>query len=134
MNAPTIESTDAFVERAHRGQPYGDEPYVNHVRRVAERLRPHGEWAVMAGLLHDWVEDCEGDLPALYDMGYPDVVIEAVDAVSLRENEEYDAPIMRATAHPLGCLVKLAAEQERCPHFLRVAGLTGPELSPKIIG
>lgn len=122
MSAPTIASTVAFVTEAHHGYLYGDEPYVNHVLRVAERLRLHGEWAVMAGLLHDWVEDCAGSLPALYDMGYPDIVVEAVDAVTLRENEEYDALIMRAAAHPLGCLVKLAAEQERCPHFLRVAG------------
>lgn len=105
---PTVSYTDEFVALAHQGQPYGEEPYVNHVRRVAERLRPHGEWAYMAGLLHDAVEDTSVTLELLGDLGYPDVVVDAVDAVTLREGEDYMDLIARAAAHPLGCLVKLA--------------------------
>lgn len=130
-NAPTIASTDAFVAKAHEGQLYGTEPYVNHLRRVAQRLRRHGEYAVMAGLLHDWVEDCDGDLNTLYDMGYPDVVVEAVDAVTLRENEAYDALIMRAAAHPLGCLVKIADNMDDTDRLLELR-FTDPDRADRL--
>src|SRR4051794_39580089 len=131
-SAPTIASTDKFVAQAHAGQKYGEEPYVNHVRRVAERLREHGEWAVMAGLLHDWLEDCAGDLGYLYDQGYPDIVIEAVDAVSLREHEQYDDLIMRAAAHPLGCLVKLCDNADNMSRLDDLAK-TDPERAQRLM-
>lgn len=105
---PTLMSTDELVEAFHRGQSYGDEPYVNHVRRVAERLRPHGEWAYMAGLLHDVVEDTEMTLDGLWRLNYPAVVVEAVDAVTCRDAEDYFDRVHIAAAHPLGCHVKLA--------------------------
>jgi (p)ppGpp synthase/HD superfamily hydrolase len=105
---PGVSYTDEFVALAHQGQPYGEEPYVNHVRRVAGRLRPHGEWAYMAGLLHDVVEDTVVTLKLLRDLGYPDMVVRAVDAVTLREGENYMDRIYIAAAHPLACHVKLA--------------------------
>jgi (p)ppGpp synthase/HD superfamily hydrolase len=131
MSAPSIADTIAFVTEAHRGQPYGGQPYVNHVRWVAERLREHGEHAVLAGLLHDWLEDCDGDVGFLYDQGYPDVVIEAVEAVSLRPGEEYDALIMRAAAHPLGCLVKLCDNAENMSRLDELAE-TDPERADRL--
>lgn len=106
--SPTVSYTNEFVALAHEGQPYGEEPYVNHVRRVAERLRPHGEWAYMAGLLHDAVEDTAVTLDLLWQMGYPEMVIRAVDTVTLRDAEDYMDRIYIAAAHPLGCHVKLA--------------------------
>lgn len=109
MSAPTVGGTEAFVTMAHHGQvDKAGRPYIEHVFAVAHRLRPHGEWAYLAGLLHDWVEDCDGDLGYLYDQGYPDIVVEAVDAVSRRDGEEYEDFVWRASQHPLGCLVKLA--------------------------
>jgi (p)ppGpp synthase/HD superfamily hydrolase len=115
INLPTADETDAFVLACHAGQfDKLGVPYIEHVRAVAFNLRSHGEWAYMAGLLHDVVEDCEVELAALYDMGYPDIVVEAVDAVSRRDDalegayENYDAFVLRASQHPLGCLVKLS--------------------------
>lgn len=114
---PTLAYTARFVEQAHRGQRYGDwpnidgtvgDPYVTHVRDVARRLRPHGVHAVMAGLLHDTVEDTPVTLGLLAELGFPDQVIAAVDAVTRRPDEEYDDLIKRAVEEPLGCLVKLA--------------------------
>lgn len=119
-DAPTVASTIEFVTQAHAGQPYGDEPYVNHVLRVAAGVVGHGRWAVMAGLLHDVVEDCSVDLAALYDMAYPDAVIEAVDAVTKRKHETYDELIARAAAHPLGCIVKLADNHENRARLWRL--------------
>jgi (p)ppGpp synthase/HD superfamily hydrolase len=131
VGAPTIASTDEFAAKAHASQLYGGEPYVEHVRRVAKRLQARGEWAVMAGLLHSVVEDCGVDLAALYDMGYPDVVVEAVDAVTRRDGEEYDELIARAAAHPLGCLVKLADNLDNTAHLPEIA-LADPERADRL--
>lgn len=110
---PTLAFTRWFVERMHRGQTdKAGNPYVNHVEAVGARLQEHGEWAVMAGLLHDAVEDTEVTLGMLRALGYPDVVVGAVDAVTRRDSEAYDELIERAAKHPLGCLVKLADNAE----------------------
>lgn len=114
---PTLDETDRFVAEAHAEQIYGDwpnpdgtvgMPYVEHVRQVGRRLQAHGEWAVMAGLLHDVVEDTAVTFDFLRRLDYPEIVVEAVDAVTRRDGEDYPDLIRRAAAHPLGCLVKLA--------------------------
>lgn len=112
VRKPTVADTDELAKAMHKGQPYGTEPYVNHVRRVAERLRPNGEWAYMAGLLHDVIEDTSMTLDRLRWRRYPELVVEAVDAVTLREDEDYFDRIHIAAAHVLGCLVKIADNTE----------------------
>ncbi len=44
----------------------------------------------------------------LLQLGFPAIVVEAVEAVSRRAGESYPQLIERAAAHPLGRLVKLA--------------------------
>lgn len=53
----------ARVHATHRRKGQADEPYVNHVLEVAHILAEHGapEEAVLAGLLHDTVEDSADD-------------------------------------------------------------------------
>ncbi len=53
----------ARVHAAHRRKGASAEPYVNHVIEVAQILAEHGapEEAVIAGLLHDTVEDSADD-------------------------------------------------------------------------
>lgn len=107
-NAPTIGETDAFAERAHHGQvDKASNPYIDHPRAVAKALVEHGEHAIMAGLLHDVVEDTDVTLENLRAMGYPEEVVAAVDSVTRREDETYMDLIRRAAANPLGRLVKL---------------------------
>lgn len=105
----TVEDADAFAERAHRGQvdKTGD-PYIDHPRAVAALLAEHGPHAVMAGLLHDVVEDTEITLDDLRAEGFPEEVVSAVDSVTRRPGEPYLDMVRRAAAHPLGRLVKLA--------------------------
>ena len=62
----------ARVHATHRRKGAAAEPYVNHVLEVAEILATHGAptAAIIAGLLHDTVEDSDADpipttLPAI---------------------------------------------------------------------
>ncbi|SNT64362.1 HD domain-containing protein [Asanoa hainanensis] len=106
---PTVEETDAFAARCHEGQvDKAGRPYIDHPRTVAAALVGHGDEAVMAGLLHDVVEDCGVTLDELRAMGYPERVVSAGDSVSHRGGETYLDGIRRAAADPLGRLVKLA--------------------------
>jgi (p)ppGpp synthase/HD superfamily hydrolase len=106
---PTVEETDAFAARCHEGQvDKAGQPYIEHQRAVAAALVEHGDEAVMAGLLHDVVEDCGVTLDQLRAMGYPERVVAAVDSVSHRDGEAYLDAIRRAAADPLGRLVKLS--------------------------
>ena len=54
-----INKAKAFAEIAHRGQKYGDMPYMYHVESVVDILKPYGEMAQVIGYLHDVVEDTD---------------------------------------------------------------------------
>lgn len=106
---PTIHDADALAEVAHAGQvDKAGNPYIDHPRAVAATLAEHGDNAVMAGLLHDTVEDTDITLDRLRQMGFPAEVVDAVDAVTRRDGETYMQFVARAAQHPLGRLVKLA--------------------------
>lgn len=105
----TVADARELAYAAHRGQvDKADAPYYDHVAEVAKRLVEHGEMAVMAGLLHDIVEDTDVTLEQLREMGFPEAVVRAVDTVTRRDGEAYMDLIARAAADPLGRLVKLA--------------------------
>lgn len=118
--SPNASATDELVERLHRGQRYGQEPYINHLRRVARRLAGHGEHAYIAGLLHDSVEDTSMTLARLRSLGYPEIVVGAVEAVTCLPGEDYFDRIRIACAHPLGVHVKFAGNRD---NFANVAVL-----------
>ncbi|MBF9135160.1 HD domain-containing protein [Plantactinospora sp. S1510] len=106
---PTVADAAALAERAHAGQvDKAGRPYVEHVRAVAGMLHRFGENAVMAGWLHDTVEDTWVTLAYLREQGYPEEVVGAVDSVSRRPGEAYEDMLDRAVRHPVGLKVKLA--------------------------
>ena len=115
----TVPDAHLLALHAHEGQvdKQGRDYYLAHLRPIAEALRPYGPHAEMAGALHDIVEDtCDHpdparryDLDRLRVLGVPEVVVEAIDAVTRRPGEPYiSGLIRRSAAHPLGRLVKLA--------------------------
>ncbi|MFJ1539219.1 HD domain-containing protein [Micromonospora chalcea] len=109
--APTVADADHLAFRAHHGQvDKAGRPYIDHPRAVAAILaqQGHSDHAVMAGLLHDVVEDTPITLDDLRAAGFPEDVVSAVDAVTRRDGETYMDMIRRAAADPLGRLVKLA--------------------------
>jgi (p)ppGpp synthase/HD superfamily hydrolase len=104
----TVDDARELAIAAHQGQvDKAGRPYIEHPKTVAEMLALHGELAVMAGWLHDVVEDTPVTLDQLREMGFPPEVVAAVDSVTWRDGETYEDLIRRAAADPLGRLVKL---------------------------
>jgi (p)ppGpp synthase/HD superfamily hydrolase len=99
-----------LVRRAHAGQvdKQGRDYVEHHLLPIAELLRPYGEEAYAAGLLHDILEDTATTSAELLAAGVPTAVVRAVESVSRRPGEPYEQLISRAAADPLGRLVKLA--------------------------
>lgn len=102
-----LESAIALAVRAHAGQrdKYGA-PYVLHPLRVM--LRCEGELARIVAVLHDVVEDTPITLDELRAQGFPETVIEALDLLTRRAGDSYEAFIERIAPHPLARRVKLA--------------------------
>ena len=103
----TLEQAILLAVQAHQGQrdKVGG-PYILHPLRVMGRVR--SEIAMMAAILHDVVEDTPYTLDDLREAGYPDAVIAAVDCLTRRSDETYEAFIERIKPNPLACAVKIA--------------------------
>src|SRR5688572_998959 len=109
MQEPTVCFTSALAGHAHAGQvDKAGKPYIDHPIAVAAALARYGDNAVMAGLLHDVVEDTPITLETLRVLGYPEEVVRPVDSVTRRKGETYFTMIRRAAADALGCIVKMA--------------------------
>ncbi|MCU0514813.1 MAG: GTP pyrophosphokinase [Anaerolineae bacterium] len=104
---PTLEDAIALALHAHRGQTdrYAM-PYILHPLRLL--LKMTDDVARMAAVLHDVVEDTPVTLADLRQAGYPEVVVQAVDALTRRPEEDYMDYVRRAGAHPVARRVKLA--------------------------
>ncbi len=97
MNAAEIlraASYAAWMHREQRRKGAGDVPYINHVLDVARRvaLSAHGEdpLLIVAALLHDVVEDTEGEEAEIREMFGGEVaalVMEVTDDKSLPKAE-----------------------------------------------
>jgi len=101
-----------FAMNAHAGQKYGDEPYIHHPVRVADRIGHSDEIGVAVAFLHDVVEDTEYTLEDLRRNGFQDEILEAVDAITRRKNEKYFDYIRRLSENPIAKRVKIADLQE----------------------
>ncbi|AYG78093.1 GTP pyrophosphokinase [Streptomyces hundungensis] len=79
----SVDEVDALAAKAHAAQENRiGVPYVEHVRSVAAGLAPFGDELVMAGLLHDILEDTDWTAERLREAGVPARVVEIVEAVT----------------------------------------------------
>ena len=107
MSAPTLEDAIALAVEAHRGQrDKAGQTYILHPLRVMMRLETEPER--MVAVLHDVVEDSPWTLERLRGLGYPEEVLGALDCLTKREGETYEAFIERLLPHPLARRVKRA--------------------------
>lgn len=102
-----LEDAIEIAVQAHRGQTdKAGAPYVLHPLRMMCRVETEAEKIV--AVLHDVIEDMDWTFEALRDRGFPNEILAALDCLSRREDETYDAFIERAKTNPLARRVKLA--------------------------
>lgn len=100
-----LASKIAFT--AHEGQTdRAGKPYIEHPVRVAQATETADEFVV--AMLHDVAEDCpEWPLSRLAEH-FPPNIIAALECLTKRPGEDYEAFIERVATNPLAVKVKLA--------------------------
>jgi GTP diphosphokinase / guanosine-3',5'-bis(diphosphate) 3'-diphosphatase len=80
--------------------------YILHPLRVMMAVA--GETEKIVAVLHDVVEDTDWTIEKIAEAGFPAAVVEALDALTKREGEEYFAYVARAAVNPIARAVKIA--------------------------
>ena len=94
----------------HFGQKYNDEPYANHVMRVADRCKDIDEKIV--ALLHDILEDTSFSRDNIKYM-FGDRILDAVVCITRQKGEDYfEEYIKRVKTNDLAKVVKIADLEE----------------------
>lgn len=121
-----LEDAIALAVRAHAGQvDKNGQPYILHPLRMM--LAVEGDAARMVAVLHDVVEDTPVTLAELRAAGFPAAVVEAVDHLTRRETETYEAFILRVKPHALARQVKRADLRDNMD-VLRLAAITDADV------
>jgi (p)ppGpp synthase/HD superfamily hydrolase len=103
----TLEDAILLAAQAHQGQrDRNGQPYVLHVLRVM--LRVETDEQRTAAVLHDLVEDTPHSLEELRALGFDEHVVHAVDCLTHRDGEPYEAYVQRAASDPIARVVKVA--------------------------
>lgn len=109
-----ITHAERVARAAHEGQTdKAGAPYITHPERVArtagsaapETIR---EEVQAVAWLHDAVEDTGVTLETLRADGFPDSVLEAVDAMTKRQGESPEGYFQRVRSNPIARIVKAA--------------------------
>lgn len=103
----TLERAIAIAAAAHAGvADKGGQPYILHPLRVMLAVESTEER--IAAVLHDVIEDTPWTLDQLHQEGFSSVVLQALDALTKRDDEDYLTFVRRAGSHPVARVVKLA--------------------------
>jgi (p)ppGpp synthase/HD superfamily hydrolase len=106
----TIEHAFAIAAFYHAGtKDKGGQPYFKHPLWIASELLYRGasNTEISVGILHDVVEDTPVTLDMLREWNFSDEVIEAVDALTRRNNEERFEYIRRIASNRIAKRIKL---------------------------
>lgn len=121
-HAPTLEDAIVLAAQAHRGQVYpsaSGEPFILHPLRVMLRMESDVERIV--AVLHDVIEDTACTFDTLRHAGYSERIISALDRLTHRDDETYEAYIERVKGDRLARRVKLADLAENLANSRRLA-------------
>ncbi len=103
----TLEKAIELAAKAHAGQvDRGGHPYILHPLRVM--MAVEGEYVRMAAVLHDVIEDSVYTIGDLVRLGFPQIVIDAVVALSRPPGMSRLDAAKKAAAHPIARVVKIA--------------------------
>jgi (p)ppGpp synthase/HD superfamily hydrolase len=117
-----VQKAMSIATIAHEGQSSKTGgPFIDHVRRVAEAVS--GEDEVLVAWLHDVVEKGPGwTFDKLRAEGFSENVVEAVDAMSKRDGEEYFDFVRRSIQNPLARPVKRADLTDNLAQMRQMGG------------
>lgn len=122
-----LERAIAIAEQQHAGQvDKAGRPYIEHPLRVMNTMSSDAERIV--AVLHDVIEDTNLTLNQLAAEGFPGYVLDALDSVTRRAAETYDAFVARAARDPIGRRVKYADIQDNA-NLARIAAPTAADLA-----
>jgi len=103
----TVKKALDIATWAHEGQiDKSGNPYIEHPKAVADMVE--GDAAKMVALLHDVIEDTCWSMTDLRKAGFCNRVLDAVDAITKRDDETHDAYLGRVKTNELALVVKLA--------------------------
>lgn len=95
-----------IAQEAHRGQwDRNGMPYILHPIRVMNAGKSWEE--KMVGILHDVVEDSEYTIQDLANENFPEHILQAVDAMTKKENQSYQEYLDTLKKNALAVRVKL---------------------------
>lgn len=107
METELLDKAIALAQTAHANQvDKAGAPYIGHPLRVMNNLTTVAEKIV--GVLHDSIEDSELTLEDLENAGFPDEVLEAIEAITKKPREDYQAYLNRVMGNALALRVKIA--------------------------
>jgi (p)ppGpp synthase/HD superfamily hydrolase len=103
-----IKHAIQIAVKAHAGQrDKAGQPYILHPLRMMFAVEAEEERIV--AVLHDVVEDCAGwTFERLKNHGFSHAVLEAMNSVTKKPDEDYMTFVRRAGANPIGRQVKIA--------------------------
>jgi hypothetical protein len=102
-----LDSAIRLAVDAHEGRvDKAGASNILHPLRVMLRMKTEQE--MITAFLHDVIEDSKYTLADLAEIGFPTSVIEALDCLTHREGETYEAFIDRLKPNPIARRIKLA--------------------------
>jgi (p)ppGpp synthase/HD superfamily hydrolase len=106
MEEHLLESAIRLAAKVHKGQKdRAQKPYILHVMRVMMRGQDLEEQ--LLGALHDVLERSDLTVAELGAKGFPARVLKALDHITRRKEEDYEAYIDRVALDGLALRVKL---------------------------
>lgn len=103
----------------------GGKPYILHPLRLMARLNNPIEQCV--AVLHDVIEDSDTTVDDLRADGFPESIVSAVEVLTRRRGESYEAFIGRVGVDPLARRVKLLDIEDNLD-LLRLNTITEKDL------
>lgn len=102
-----------IVRHAFEGKKdLAGEHYINHLKRVEDRLKSKNEEIKTIALLHDLLEDCPEWNEDVLRCFFPKLVVEAVVILTKVKDEDYQDYITRVSESGWATIVKIADLQD----------------------
>ena len=97
----------AIAHQAHADQfDKAGKPYISHPLTVMAQMDTL-ESKIVA-ILHDAIEDSDLKIEDLVKQGFPELITEAIAAITKLEGEQYEDYIWRVKSNAIACKVKIA--------------------------